>query len=336
MRKSLALVFSGPLLVISIVTLSLITSTLALPPANAAPNPIEIISVAELSCTSVEILFKSSVPKKLLAYYVITATADPSLGQAKSIKKIIKTKATGLITAEIKSLNPSVAYKFSISAITNKAKSINSEAVEYFSSICNLMDMFSHLPADLGNPKPTPTPTPTPTAIVYTIGQTGPGGGKVFYVATTPFSCGPTLATTCTYLEAAPTSGTSAWLDAAYDWSGNTSDLIGANAQGTAIGTGYKNTLAIIGQNSTAGCAGTISQAYRGPNNLTDWYLPSKDELNELNIQKTTVGGFVDFTYWSSSEYDAGSAWGQYLPYGSQGFLSTAINTLYVRPVRAF
>jgi hypothetical protein len=36
------------------------------------------------------------------------------------------------------------------------------------------------------------------------VGDTGPGGGKIFYVATTPFACGPTRAATCTYLEAAP------------------------------------------------------------------------------------------------------------------------------------
>ena len=38
----------------------------------------------------------------------------------KNINKVIKTKATGLITAEIKNLNPKAAYNFSISAKTNK------------------------------------------------------------------------------------------------------------------------------------------------------------------------------------------------------------------------
>ena len=39
---------------------------------------------------------------------------------------------------------------------------------------------------------------------VYVVGDTGPGGGIIFYVASTPFKCGPTRAATCTYLEAAP------------------------------------------------------------------------------------------------------------------------------------
>ena len=163
MRKLLTLVSSGPLLAISIVTFSLITASVVFTPANAAPNSIEINSISEVSCTSVEILFESSVPKKSLVNYVITAAVDPSAGQPKNIKKIIKTKATGLITAEIKNLNPKVAYKFSVSAKTNKGKMINSEAVEHI-SLCDLMDTLSNLPADWGNPKPTPTPTPTPAA----------------------------------------------------------------------------------------------------------------------------------------------------------------------------
>jgi hypothetical protein len=54
------------------------------------------------------------------------------------------------------------------------------------------------------------------------VGNRGPGGGTIFYVATTPFVCGPTLATTCTYLEAAPTTGLSAWVDIRYGWSATT------------------------------------------------------------------------------------------------------------------
>jgi hypothetical protein len=115
------------------------------------------------------------------------------------------------------------------------------------------------------------------------VGDTGPGGGVVFYVhASGTFACGPTGASTCRYLEAAPTSGTNAWTDANYRWSGVTDTAIGSSAQYTAVGTGYRNTEAIVAQSGTAGMAGTVTRAYRGPNNLTDWYLPSKDELNEL------------------------------------------------------
>jgi hypothetical protein len=42
--------------------------------------------------------------------------------------------------------------------------------------------------------------------------------------------------------------------------------------------------------------------AFEGSNNLTDWYLPSIDELALLCAQRTTVGGFLAVAYWSSTE----------------------------------
>lgn len=175
------------------------------------------------------------------------------------------------------------------------------------------------------------------TGGVCVVGNTGPGGGIVFYVQASggTFTCGVALASTCKYLEAAPTSGTNAWTDATYAWSGNTSSLIGSTAQGTAIGSGRKNTTAMNTQNSTSSRAGTIALAYRGPNNLSDWYLPSKDELNQLYLNKTTVGGFSAGYYWSSSEYDANLAWYQYFGDGIQ-YGNYKDTTTYVRPVRAF
>jgi hypothetical protein len=212
----------------------------------------------------------------------------------------------------------------------------------------------------------TRTFTLTVTGVVYTLGQTGPGGGKVFYVADIPFTCGPTLNLTCSYLEAAPTSGTNNWTDAYYALSGVTGTLIGTTS--TVVGSGYKNTLAIINQSSTASRAGTISQAYRGPNNLTDWYLASQDELNLLCQWNRGVASSVSTVcadgahgsptfgadtsglsadvYWSSSEQSASNAWNQYIgnSYTMMGFTSLAGKqesvpksfTLKVRPIRAF
>jgi uncharacterized repeat protein (TIGR02543 family) len=168
------------------------------------------------------------------------------------------------------------------------------------------------------------------------VGNVGPGGGIVFYVhASGTFDCGATLASTCKYLEAAPTTGTNNWTDAAYVWSGNTTAAIGANAQGTAIGTGYKNTEAMVTQSSTAGRAGTMTRAYGGPNNLSDWYLPSKDEQAQLRAEITRVGGFKTGGYWSSSESDASNAKYQDFPNGTQT-QGGKRNMGYVRPVRAF
>jgi hypothetical protein len=194
------------------------------------------------------------------------------------------------------------------------------------------------------------------------VGDTGPGGGKIFYVADTFFTqlgaSGSMCTNNCKYLEAAPTSGTNAWTDAKYVWSGKTTEE--ATAAGTAIGTGYANTLAIFGQANTANRAATKADAYAGPNNLSDWFLPSKDELNQmckwqsgdvLTSDATVVctgailnsdtngassAGFRDETnYWSSTEFGSFEAWAQY--FGSESRFSDAKNvTYYVRPIRAF
>ena len=66
-----------------------------------------------------------------------------------------------------------------------------------------------------------------------------------------------------------------------------------------------------------------------------DWFLPSKDELDKLYINKVAIGGFADYYYWSSSEYDAGYAWSQFLSNGSQVSYGK-FNTFQVRAVRAF
>ena len=146
--------------VVAVLSLTISPTSLT---SNAAPNPIEIISISEVSSTSVEILFDSSISKKSLSYYVINTVVTSSVGMPKNIKKVIKTKSNGLITTVIKDLNPKASYKFSVSAKTNKGKMISSEAVEY-SSLSNLMDVLSNLPADWGNPKPVQLPTPAPTS----------------------------------------------------------------------------------------------------------------------------------------------------------------------------
>jgi len=168
---------------------------------------------------------------------------------------------------------------------------------------------------------------------VYQVGQQGPGGGIIFYKANTPFACGPSLNLTCSYLESAPTSGSNAWSEQFANWSGNETQLIGTTS--TAIGTGYSNTLAIIAQDASPDRAGTRIRAYRGPNNLSDWFLPSKDELAQLYLQKTTVGGFVLDLYTSSSEYSATTAWSQFFTNGTQTY-DTKHNANYIRPIRAF
>jgi hypothetical protein len=82
--------------------------------------------------------------------------------------------------------------------------------------------------------------------------------------------------------------------------------------------------------------AGTIARAYSGPNGLSDWFLPSQGELNELwsYSEQLLVGGWADY-YWSSSELNAGTAWYQYFGDGFQDD-DVKYDANGVRPVRAF
>ena len=198
-------------------------------------------------------------------------------------------------------------------------------------------------------------------ATAYILGDTGPGGGKIFYVAATTFACGPTLAASCKYLEAAPNTWFGGGSDPTRVWGEwdkfmtssswgrfGTPHLAEGYVEGTlsAIGTGYKNSLdmienadntydMLIFENSAVAAA----RAYRGPYNLADWFLPSIAELNELFSRQETVGGFAEGIYWSSTEgeVDDGDARIQTFPGGNAiDGVAYKEETHYVRPVRAF
>ena len=105
-------------------------------------------------------------------------------------------------------------------------------------------------------------------------------------------------------------------------------------ADGTAVGTGNQNTIDIENGCATSGTAADIC-ANISLNGYTDWFLPSKDELNLLYLQKTVVGGFASAYYWSSTEYDASFAVG--IAFNSGGtYTNLKGNASYVRAVRAF
>jgi len=109
---------------------------------------------------------------------------------------------------------------------------------------------------------------------------------------------------------------------------------------GTALGTGLVNTNAIIAQNGAGSTyAAGLARAHGGGGH-SDWYLPSKDELKMLHLNRDAIGGFETTSnpwYWSSSEYEdnASAAWYQYFDVVYQG-LNFKYLTYRVRAVRAF
>jgi hypothetical protein len=108
-----------------------------------------------------------------------------------------------------------------------------------------------------------------------------------------------------------------------------------AEAQGEAIGTGNQNTIGIMNGCSTAGIAARICGDLV-LNGYSDWYLPSKDELNKLYINRVAIGGFGNGSYWSSSEPNSyENAWYQYFQDGNQ-YYGPKNNLIPVRAIRSF
>ena len=103
----------------------------------------------------------------------------------------------------------------------------------------------------------------------------------------------------------------------------------------TAIGTGQANTTLIVNGCSEAGRAARICNDLV-LNGYSDWFLPSKDELNLMYTQKNVIGGFVFAFFWSSSEGTANNAWLQSFSDGFQTSTLKANGAVYVRAVRAF
>ncbi len=105
---------------------------------------------------------------------------------------------------------------------------------------------------------------------------------------------------------------------------------------GTALGTGSANTDNIIAQNGSGISYGAGRARAHNGGGYSDWYLPSIDELNKLYINRSTIGGFTNDCYWSSSEYNASNAWGQCFAAGNQGNLWKQDIDRRVRAVRSF
>ena len=194
------------------------------------------------------------------------------------------------------------------------------------------------------------------------VGDTGQGGGIVFYVGSFTAS-GTTCNPTCRYLEAAPNTWSGGSADPLKIWATAYAGCYGAlgaatscqaasiypaasvaasRTAATAIGMGMANTTAIVARHAgvTAGTyAASMADAYsvtRSSVVYADWFLPSKGELNAMHTKRGDIGGFATDFYWSSSEGSADGAWGQYFNVGGfQGNFAKG-NTGYVRPVRSF
>jgi len=190
-----------------------------------------------------------------------------------------------------------------------------------------------------------------PEGRTCSVGDIGPGGGVVYYVDSAFFnSVGSTCADQCRYLELAPKNWNVLGLCRA-SGVGPHCELLAPNmaapATKTAIGSGFRNTEAIVSAVASTNPtnAAVLSRAYRG-GDLTDWFLPSKDELarfsdfrkqlSERAWQQSLFGSSC--RTWSSSFGVVGKrlrGWSSKV--GSPTFyLRPTGEASCVRPVRAF
>ena len=170
------------------------------------------------------------------------------------------------------------------------------------------------------------------------IGNTGPGGGIVFYDAFSQQSWGR-------YLEVAPKGWSMSVLASGVttgrvaEWC-NVSDSISSDNQATSIlsdeeiGAGKANTNLMVAFCSSG--AGVEARAYKG-GGKSDWFLPSKYELRELCefVRRYERVEFEADFYWSSSEQFT-SAYKIYFRSCFFDISESKNKPLYVLPVRAF
>lgn len=174
------------------------------------------------------------------------------------------------------------------------------------------------------------------------LGDTGPGGGTIFYYSPSPFTMtGAPCGSTCQYLEFAPVSWGNGISVESFEatgtltqepslrWctgTGYTNALDSAASSGNyqsrswvlsnTFGMGYQATSRMVGSACTSG-AGRVSWdlIFGGQ---SDWFLPSNSEMNELckfvkNVSgRGTIGAacasgasgysFAQTHYWTSTE----------------------------------
>ena len=189
---------------------------------------------------------------------------------------------------------------------------------------------------------------------VYSVGDRGPGGGIIFYIASAGFSCDNSR-NYCNILEMAPTDvggGDVAWCS-------DTTHSVGTT--GESIGLGGANTRAMMtssgAHSACASGAGYLADSYVSSNGTSDWYLPSMNELQMMYYkflsnggELSTMGQFSDAprygnAYWSSTELAGSSTYARVKNFGNwfdgnpeyalpKATVGSGVGR--VRPIRAF
>jgi hypothetical protein len=163
----------------------------------------------------------------------------------------------------------------------------------------------------------------SPSTILYTIGESALGG-KIAYIFQ-PGDPGYDSAVQHGLVVTLTDVSTSA------EW--GCAGILVAGTNGAPIGKGNLNTLDILAGCNTGGIAAKLCKDLE-QGGYSDWYLPSKDELNKLRINRKVLG-ISDEVYWSSTELDNIISWNQNFLTGEQNY-KLKYEMYSVRAVRSF
>lgn len=164
------------------------------------------------------------------------------------------------------------------------------------------------------------------------LGDVGPAGGHIFYVDRQAIE--DDIDKDWYYLEAAPV-GTE-WDKKS--WGGKGTDT---NASDESIGAGYENTDLINSELSGSDYAAALAWELEhtdGEVTFNDWFLPSKDALDEIyeQLYDNSTGGFTNDCYWSSTEDDSDNAWQKDFKKDEQKSSAKSSSSCKVRAIRRF
>ncbi|MDR2477114.1 MAG: InlB B-repeat-containing protein [Treponema sp.] len=173
----------------------------------------------------------------------------------------------------------------------------------------------------------------------YRPGDSGPGGGKIFYRSDAGFTMADDNSTAY-YLEAAPRDeGILTWGPPGQGGGGGLPNDVALVGYVNRIGGGRHNTEVILrpGRVPDSPAAGACGSAAHG--GRTDWFLPSRDELHELYIQRSlfdnlSTGSTPPTNYWTSNQFDDEFVYAENFNTGVKNTYQN--NAFNVRAVRAF
>jgi hypothetical protein len=174
------------------------------------------------------------------------------------------------------------------------------------------------------------------------IGDIGPGGGFVFYIAPVLFTSGPQCSSICEYLEVARSNW--AVSESFQRWNGVDTTV---RAYANTIGSGYQNSMTAdlsAGKSLTSNeYLSGISTARRyAGGGKSDWYVPTIIEFAQIYAKRAEIssGGFglSDAVYKSSLETSSQAGkYNYYHPLTSNTNTGASkTSTSLVRPIRAF